>query len=131
MKENNNNKTRRNTQEAKRLFIAYYKQFGSLGDAAKLAGIKSRKTVYRWIENDPNFAETYEELKANRTDQIKSRLYQAAMGELALTSPQVTSAIFLLKAFDPKQFAEKYQFGGIPEQPIEVTHEVIVKNYGS
>jgi len=98
----------------------YYGKFGSLGIAAKHAGIKSRKTIYNWIDSEPAFAELYQELKANRTDEIKTKLYQAAMGELDLTGPQVTSAIFLLKAFDPKQFAEKHQFGGIPDQPIEV-----------
>lgn len=121
MSENNNNKHRRNTQEAKRLFIVYYKNFGSVGEAATKAGIKSRKTVYRWVETDPKFAEIYSELKDNREDQIKSQLYRAAMGELSLTSPQVTSAIFLLKAFNPKQFAEKYQLGGIPGgEPVDV-----------
>lgn len=97
------------TAERKVLFAKHYQLVGSLGEAAALAGIKSRKTVYLWIEKDATFAELYQELKANRADQIKSKLYLSATGQLALTQPQVTSAIFLLKAFDPKQFAEKYQ----------------------
>lgn len=106
------------TAQRKKLFVKYYRVFGSVGEACKEAGIASRKTVYLWIENDPKFAEVYQELKANRADQIKSKLFLCSQGQLALTSAQVTSGIFLLKAFDPKQFAEKYQFGGLDGGPI-------------
>ena len=97
----------------KTLFIDYYRQYGAVGQAAKLAGI-SRRLVYLWMDSDPEFKSIYEdELKPNRTDEIVSTLYQAAMGHLPLTVSQVTSAIFLLKAFDPKTFAEKYQINSI------------------
>ena len=111
-----------NTQDKKRnkkrLFLEYYKGFGSVGEACKKAGIKSRKTIYNWIGEDPAFAEEYEELKANRTDELISTLYRAGLGEVRLLPSQVTSAIFLLKAFDPKQFAEKYQLQHTQTEPI-------------
>lgn len=116
----NNNKKKLCTAQRKDLFIKYYKEFGTLGVAAKHAGIKSRQTVHSWIKNDPKFAEIYEELKADRTDQLTTNLYLSAMGTLKLTPAQVTSGIFLLKAFDPHQFAEKYQVGGISGEPISL-----------
>ena len=96
----------------KKLFIDYYRQLGSVGQAAKLSKV-SRSTVYLWMDSDPEFKAMYEEeLKPNRTDEILSSLYQVALGEKNYTQAQVTAAIFLLKAFDPKVFAEKQQASG-------------------
>ncbi|GAH33462.1 unnamed protein product, partial [marine sediment metagenome] len=100
-KKNNNKANGLKTANNKMNFLAFYKTMGTVGQACEKVGIKSRKTIYNWIEKDKEFAEVYEELKANRTDELTSTLYRSGVGELALTSAQVTSAIFLLKSFDP------------------------------
>jgi len=126
--------SKKETKRLKELFVEYYKRLGSLGEACEKAGIKSRRTVRYWIETDSEFADLYQDLKANRADQIKTKLYLASQGELALTAPQVTAGIFLLKAFDPQQFAEKYQMElggkGGKSIPVAISTVEVVKDYG-
>jgi hypothetical protein len=105
----------------KKLFIEYYRQLGAVGVAAKSVKV-SRRTIYNWMEADAEFRAIYEEeLKPDRIDELVHVLYMAALGVKPLTMPQVMSAFFLLKALDPKTFAEKYQIGGATGlEPIKV-----------
>ncbi len=44
----------------KALFIEYYRQFGSVGQAAKLSKV-SRRVVYNWMETDLELKALYDE----------------------------------------------------------------------
>ena len=50
------------TLERKRAFILNYREQGSIYHAARLTPV-SRKTVYNWIELDPQFAEAVADSK--------------------------------------------------------------------
>ena len=116
-----------NKLQRQKLFVDYYRQWGSIGEACRHAGIKRRRTVEGWLECDHHFADIFDELKANRVDQIATRLYRAACGELGLTGPQVTSAIFLLKVLDPAQFAEKHhhELTGKDGGPVSIEYVMV------
>ena len=94
--------------DKKSLFIQAYLDHGSLSATATAIGV-SYTAVRSWIKSDPAFAAQYEILKQRRIDTIITSLYLAGQGIQRLTPAQVTSCIFLLKAFDPRRFAEKWQ----------------------
>ena len=88
-------------------FLTEYPRCGTVGKTCKEINI-GRRTFYNWLE-DEGFKATYQELKADRLDEIVSRLIQCVLGEIKLTQQQLLAAFFLSKAFDPKTFSEKYQ----------------------
>ena len=67
---------------------------GTVYHAAKAAGV-SRQTVYRWREEDPEFAQLWEEAIENDVDEVESTIYHQAVGGNTL------AAIFYLKAHRP------------------------------
>ncbi len=63
----------------KKAFIKAYPEYGSIGEALKAVGVKSRKTFYNWMSSDPAFKATYEtQLLPNRRDQVQSVVYRMA-----------------------------------------------------
>jgi hypothetical protein len=114
------------TSDGKTRFIKCYRQYGSLGQAAKHSKL-SRMTIYQWMEKDPEFKALYEdELRPDRIDELVSMIFRAAMGRKEASLVQLRSAFFLLKAFDPKTYAEKYQMGGFDGEPVKI--EFVVEN---
>ena len=83
------------TVERKRLFIQAYREEGSIYHAALAVRI-NRKTAYRWIESDPQFAEALEESKEDCYDKAESSVYRKALNGDSLL------LMFYLKAHRPK-----------------------------
>ena len=78
----------------KKRFIEALTVHGTVYHAAKAAGV-SRQTVYRWREEDPEFADRWDEAIENAVDEVESTIYQQAVGGNTL------AAIFYLKAHRP------------------------------
>jgi hypothetical protein len=75
----------------KKRFIDAITAQGTVYHAAQAAGI-SRWTAYRWRQDDPEFADQWDEALENAVDQVESTIYQQAVGGNTL------AAIFYLKA---------------------------------
>ena len=68
---------RRDTQ--KKRFIETLAEQGTVSCAAKAAGV-SRNTVYRWRQDDREFAAQWDEAMETAIDAVESALYQKARG---------------------------------------------------
>ena len=93
--------------EKQKAFIEQYPHYGTVGRTMSAIGM-GRRVFYDWLK-DEEFNAVYQELKADRLDEIITRLIQCIKGEVVLTQQQLLAAFFLSKAFDPKTFSEKYQ----------------------
>lgn len=78
----------------KKRFIEALTLNGTVFHAAQAAGV-SRQTVYRWRQENPEFADLWEEAIENAVDEVESTIYQQAVGGNTL------AAIFYLKAHRP------------------------------
>jgi hypothetical protein len=78
----------------KKRFIAALEARGTVLHACRAAGI-SRQTAYRWRDDDPEFADQWEEARENAVDVVESTIYQQAIGGNTL------ARIFYLKAHRP------------------------------
>ena len=79
----------------KKRFIAALTEQGTVYHAAQAAGI-SRQTAYRWRDEDPEFAELWDEAIENAVDAVENTVYHKAL------SGDTIAAIFYLKAQRPK-----------------------------
>ena len=79
----------------KKTFIETLEAQGTVSHAAKAAGV-SRQTVYRWRDEDPEFADLWYEASENAVDAVENALYKRAL------AGEVIPAIFYLKAQRPK-----------------------------
>jgi len=66
------------TVERKRTFILAYRDEGSIYHAAQVTRI-NRKTAYRWIESDPQFAEALEDSKEDCYDKAETSVFKKAL----------------------------------------------------
>src|SRR5688572_429551 len=79
----------------KKRFIEALTTHGTVYHAAQAAGV-SRQTVYRWRDEDPEFADLWYEAIENAVDAVENMIYQRALGG------DVIAGIFYLKAQRPK-----------------------------
>jgi hypothetical protein len=78
----------------KKTFIAALTTHGTVSHAAQAAGV-SRNTVYRWHDEDPEFAILWDEAHEQAVDSVESVLFQKAL------SGDTICMIFYLKAHRP------------------------------
>ena len=78
----------------KKRFIAALTVQGTVSHAAQAAGV-SRNTVYRWRDDDPEFAILWDEAHEQAVDSVESVLFQKAL------SGDTICMIFYLKAHRP------------------------------
>ena len=78
----------------KKRFIAALTTHGTVFHAAQAAGV-SRNTVYRWRDEDPEFAILWDEAHEQAVDSVESVLFQKAL------SADTICMIFYLKAHRP------------------------------
>ena len=78
----------------KKRFIAALTVQGTVSHAAQAAGV-SRNTVYRWRDEDPEFAILWDEAHEQAVDSVESVLFQKAL------SGDTICMIFYLKAHRP------------------------------
>ena len=79
----------------KKRFIEALTAQGTIYHAAQAEGV-SRWTAYRWRQDDPEFADLWDEAIENAVDAVESVIYQQAVGGNTL------AAIFYLKAHRPQ-----------------------------
>ena len=79
----------------KKRFIDALTNHGTVRHAAQAAGV-SRQTVYRWRQDDFEFAEAWSDAHENAVDVVENVIYQQAAGGNTL------AAFFYLKAHRPK-----------------------------
>jgi hypothetical protein len=78
----------------KKRFLAALTEQGTVYHAAQAAGV-SRQTVYRWREEDSEFAELWYEAIENAVDRVENTIYQRAV------DGDTIAGIFYLKAHRP------------------------------
>src|SRR5687768_232619 len=78
----------------KKRFIETLAAQGTVSHAAEAAGV-SRNTVYRWRQEDHEFASLWDEAHENAVDAVESVLYQSAL------RGNIVAIIFYLKAHRP------------------------------
>ena len=78
----------------KKRFIETLAVQGTVSHAAQAAGV-SRNTVYRWRDDDPEFAILWDEAHEQAVDSVESVLFQKAL------SADTICMIFYLKAHRP------------------------------
>lgn len=78
----------------KKRFIDALTTHGTVFHAAQAAGV-SRNTVYRWRQEDFEFAEAWSDAHENAVDAVENTIYQQAVEGNTL------AAIFYLKAHRP------------------------------
>src|ERR1041384_1624108 len=78
----------------KKKFIAALTTQGTVSHAAQAAGV-SRNTVYRWRDEDPEFAILWDAAHEKAVDSVESVLFQKAL------SGDTICMIFYLKAHRP------------------------------
>jgi len=83
------------TVQRKRAVVTAYREEGSIYHAALNARV-ARKTVYRWMEVDPEFAQALEESKEDCYDKAESSVFRKALAGDSLL------LMFYLKAHRPK-----------------------------
>lgn len=79
----------------KKRFIDALTAQGTVYHAAQAARV-SRQTAYRWRQDDPKFADLWDEAIENAVDAVENVVYQRALGG------DTIAAIFYLKAQRPK-----------------------------
>ena len=79
----------------KKRFIEALTLQGTVYHASQAAGV-SRQTAYRWRDEDPEFADLWDEAIENAVDAVENVIYQRALGG------DVIAGIFYLKAQRPK-----------------------------
>lgn len=82
------------TVQRKGAFIIAFHQHGSIYHAAQACGV-SRRMVYYWIEDDPEFVEAMSDAKENTNDDLEGSVFKRAFKSDLL-------AMFYLKAHRPK-----------------------------
>jgi hypothetical protein len=88
------------TVQRKCQFITLYREHGSILHASRLTPV-NRKTVYRWIESDEQFAEAVADSKDECVEELETSVYKRAFTDSIL-------AMFYLKAHRP-QYRDKVQ----------------------
>ena len=94
------------THVKKRLFLTTYSEQGAVGISAELSGI-SRFTHYKWLQNDPDYAEAFHEAERSAITSLEDEARKRAIGG------SDTLLIFLLKGLRPERYSDRQR----------VTHE--------
>lgn len=110
-------------------FVTAYLNEGTVGKAMRAIGL-ARRTFYDWIKEE-KFNAVYQELKADRIDELVTKLYKFIVDPDSpkLNQQQLLASFFLLKGFAPEIFSEKMQMQhtGKDGVPTKVTTVEIVR----
>src|SRR5277367_3403342 len=84
----------------KRAFLAAFSRCGSLGQAAKRAGI-DRRSHYHWLKFDPLYDEAFHQAVREAGDALEDKLNEM------VHDGNTTAAIFLLKGLRPEKYKDR------------------------
>ena len=132
----------RAAQDAKRAtakdrFLYAYAEHATVLAAARVVNI-GRRTHYRWLESDAEYAKRFEEAEASATDALEGEARRRAIGVEEpvfgslgykkgsgvvghIRKYSDTLLIFLLKAKRPEQFRDRYEVTGKDGAPMTFT----------
>lgn len=104
------------TKHLKKAFLAAFREAGIIRRACDQVGV-GRTTVYRWLEQDTDFAAEYEHAETESTEMLEAAaLSRAVEGVTKLsasgkpyTDYSDTLLIFLLKARKPTVYRDRVQ----------------------
>ena len=68
-----------NTKEMQKKFLEIFSQCGVVAEAARVSGIWRRK-LYEMRDEDPDFAELWDEAKENFVDKLEQEMFRRAQG---------------------------------------------------
>lgn len=109
--------TKMDTKLAKKGFLdAYARTFGNIAQSCKSVSI-SRQTYYNWLERDPKFAQSIEEIEPNElfADFVESKLIQK------INDLDTTAIIFAAKTrLKHRGYIERTEVTGKDGAAIEV-----------
>ncbi len=118
-KRNGGSNGRDNERDAKKAaFIAAFKERGAVCHACETAKV-SRATVYRWREDDDDFAQAWEDVKDAAVEILEKSLYERGIGweedvfdkngrhTGTRKRHDTTAAIFWLKGARPHKYRER------------------------
>jgi len=88
------------TVENKRTFISWYRRKASIYHAAVATQV-ARSTIYKWMEDDPQFALAVEESFEDAIDVMETSTYEDALGSNGKPGNPLLK-MFWLKAHRPK-----------------------------
>lgn len=84
----------------KALFLVAFARQGVVSYAAKAAGV-GRRTVYDWLEKDPDFRTLFADAEQEGIDALEAEAHKRAIGGSDVL------LIFLLKASRPSKYRER------------------------
>lgn len=126
-------RTPRYREQRKQKFLRALAECGVITDAAKVAGVE-RKTVYRWREQDPDFAKAWDEAEQEAADKLEREAIRRAVegveepvfhqGKIVgyVRKYSDTLLIFLLKGYKPERYKERqaHELSGPGGGPIPI-----------
>lgn len=108
----------------KKAFLAAFREFGNVRLACEAAAV-GRSSHYRWLDQDPDYAEEFEQAKADAVDVLEAEARRRAVdgveelvgwykgqagGKIRRYSD--TLLIFLLKGLRPEVYRERMEVRG-------------------
>lgn len=120
---NETNATKSKQARQRKWLGAYKANLFNIAKACREIGI-NRTTYYRWLENDPRFAEMVHDAREEKIDFIESKLFQK------IQKGDTISIIFALKTLAKSRgYVERQEISGPEGQPIaNIDVKAILKN---
>jgi hypothetical protein len=126
-------------QNKKGKFLDQFGATGLVGKSAEAVGI-GRRTVYNWLDNDPEFHQQFEYAREQFVEMLEAEAKRRAcdgvdkpifyQGQLVETVKEYsdTLMIFLLKANAPDKYRERVEHSGEGGGPIEHVLKVVYED---
>lgn len=117
----------------KGMIEALKKSLGVVKTACEVVGI-SRQTHYRWLEEDPDYKQSTDDIGEDAIDFVESKLFEKIEGisvaqgtddegkpKVYTVPPSDTAIIFYLKTKGKKRgYIERTELAGVPDQPLSM-----------
>ena len=107
------------TKARKASFLEAYAEAATVTHASRAAGI-IRSTHYRWLNDDPEYAERFEQARAEVVDEVEFAMRRIALGTEHLPS-SVRAQQALLRANCPERFGDRVQIQAEHSGQVEFT----------
>lgn len=120
MDEHNEGTPKKRARSKKELFLDAFAECGIILRSAQVAGI-SRRTVYKWLEHDEEFALAYHQAKEDAKDVVRAEIHRRAvegwdeevyqLAKFAGTVHKYSDTLLIVraKALMPEEYRERQQ----------------------
>ena len=124
--------TNRQSERLKKRFLESFSATGNISASCRAVGIGSRNTVYKWQEDDDDFALAFREAEITSTELMEQEahrrgvlgyekpVYQGGAQVGTIREYSDTLLIFMLKARNPAKYREKHEGAADGYQPVKV-----------